>query len=77
MPARELNPEIDPSFEAIILKAMSKNPMERFATAKDMRSASNDYPKRSMGFFDMALRMMASREGSISGLSSRAGTGSS
>ncbi len=43
VPPRELNPEIDPSLEAIILKAMSKNPMERFATAKDMRSALNDY----------------------------------
>ena len=43
VPPRELNPEIDLSLEAIILKAMSKNPMERFATAKDMRSALNDY----------------------------------
>ena len=43
VPAREINPEIDPSLEAIIMKAMAKNPMERFATAKDMRSALNDY----------------------------------
>ena len=43
VPPRELNPEIDPSLEAIILKAMAKNPMERFATAKEMRSALNDY----------------------------------
>lgn len=43
MPPRELNPEIDPSLEAIIMKAMAKNPMERFATAKEMRSALNDY----------------------------------
>ena len=43
IPAREINPEIDPSLEAIIMKAMAKNPMERFATAKDMRSALNDY----------------------------------
>ncbi len=43
VPPREINPEIDPSLEAIILRAMAKNPMERFATAKDMRSALNDY----------------------------------
>ena len=43
VPPRELNPEIDPSLEAIIMKAMAKNPMERFATAKDMRAALNDY----------------------------------
>ena len=43
VPPRELNPEIDPSLEAIIMKAMAKNPMERFATAKEMRSALNDY----------------------------------
>ena len=43
VPPRELNPEIDPSLEAIIMKAMAKNPMDRFATAKEMRSALNDY----------------------------------
>lgn len=43
VPPRELNPDIDPSFEAIIMKAMAKNPAERFATAKDMRLALNDY----------------------------------
>ncbi len=43
VPAREINPEIDPSLEAIIMKAMAKNPMDRFATAKDMRSALNDF----------------------------------
>ncbi len=43
VPPREINPEVDPSLEAIIMKAMAKNPMERFATAKDMRSALNDF----------------------------------
>ena len=43
IPPREVNPDIDPSLEAIILKAMAKNPMERFATVKDMRTALNDY----------------------------------
>ena len=43
VPPREINPDIDPSLEAIIMKAIAKNPAERFATAKDMRLALNDY----------------------------------
>ncbi len=43
IPPREINPDIDPTLEAIILKAMSKNPTERFATVKEMRTALNDY----------------------------------
>jgi serine/threonine-protein kinase len=39
----EINPEIDACLEAIILKAMAKNPAERFATAEQMRAALNDY----------------------------------
>ena len=39
----EVNPDIDPSLEAIITKAMAKNPAERFATARDMRHALNDF----------------------------------
>lgn len=38
-----INPDIDPGLEAIILKALEKNPARRFATAKDMRAALNDY----------------------------------
>ena len=40
---RQVNPAIDPALEAIILKAMAKNPNDRFATAKDMRQALNDF----------------------------------
>ena len=43
IPPREINPDIDPSLEAIIMKAMAKNPLERFATVKDMRTALGDY----------------------------------
>ena len=43
VPPREVNPAIDPSLEAIILKAMSKDPRARFATARDMRHALNDF----------------------------------
>ncbi len=42
-PPHEIKPDIDPSLEAIIMKAMAKNPADRFATAKDMRAALNDY----------------------------------
>jgi serine/threonine-protein kinase len=35
---RELNPAIPPTFEAIILKAMAKNPEHRYATAEDLRA---------------------------------------
>lgn len=43
VPPREINPDIDPTLEAIIMKAIAKNPADRFATAKDMRLALNDY----------------------------------
>lgn len=43
VPPREINPDIDPALEAIIMKALAKNPAERFATAKEMRVALNDY----------------------------------
>jgi beta-lactam-binding protein with PASTA domain len=35
---RELNPSIPPTFEAIILKAMAKDPDHRYATAEDLRA---------------------------------------
>ncbi len=39
VPPRRLNPQIDPAFESIILKAMSKKPSDRFASAGEMRAA--------------------------------------
>ncbi|MEG0322917.1 MAG: Stk1 family PASTA domain-containing Ser/Thr kinase [Raoultibacter sp.] len=43
VPPREINPDIDPAFEAIIMRAMAKSPYERFNTANDMKLALNDY----------------------------------
>ena len=43
VPPSEIKPDIDPGLEAIIMKAMSKNPGERFATAMGMRYALNDF----------------------------------
>ncbi len=39
----DFKPDIDPGLESIIVKAMQKNPAERFATANDMRLALNDF----------------------------------
>lgn len=41
--ARQVNPDIDPTFDAIIMTAMQKDPAQRFATASDMRMALNEY----------------------------------
>ncbi|MEI3377090.1 MAG: Stk1 family PASTA domain-containing Ser/Thr kinase [Coriobacteriales bacterium] len=43
VPPRQLNPNIDPQFEAIIMTALEKNPDDRFATAKEMQRAIDDY----------------------------------
>ena len=43
MPPRQVNPNLDPSLKAIIMKALNKNPLDRFATARDMRHALNDF----------------------------------
>ena len=42
-PPRNINPNIDLALETIIMKALCKNPRDRFATARDMRRALNDY----------------------------------
>jgi beta-lactam-binding protein with PASTA domain/predicted Ser/Thr protein kinase len=42
-PPSTINPDIDPSLENIIMRALSKNPMDRFATATDMRQSLSDY----------------------------------
>ena len=43
VPPRAINGSIDPALEAIILRAMSKNPWERFSTANEMKQALDDY----------------------------------
>ena len=43
MPPRSINAAIDPNLEAIIMKAMSKSPAERFSTAREMRHCLNDF----------------------------------
>lgn len=64
-PPSDINPDIDPDLEAIIMKAMEKNPADRFATANDMRIALNDYlagrpVHLDNGFSNAETRMMTS-----------------
>ena len=43
VPPRAIDSNIDPGLESIILKAMQKNPANRFGTANEMRLALNEY----------------------------------
>lgn len=43
VPPRQINPNIDPQFEAIIMRALQKNPEDRYETAKEMQRAIDDY----------------------------------
>ena len=43
VPPRAINSSIDAELEAIVLKAMSKDPRERYATANEMKQALDDY----------------------------------
>ena len=45
VPPREINPDIDPRFEQIILRSLEKNPENRYATANEMKRAIDDYLK--------------------------------
>ena len=42
-PPSQLNPNVDPSLEAIILKCMQKDPAARFQTADELNHALRDY----------------------------------
>ncbi len=37
VPPRQINPNIPPSLEAVIMRAMAKNPADRYASAEEMR----------------------------------------
>ena len=43
VPPSTINPAIDPAFESIILKALEKDPANRFGSAEEMRTAINNY----------------------------------
>ena len=62
MPAapRTINPDIDPALEQIIMTALAKDPADRFADAKEMRQALNDYlaGRPISGLSDQATKTM-------------------
>ncbi|MBE6464421.1 MAG: Stk1 family PASTA domain-containing Ser/Thr kinase [Eggerthellaceae bacterium] len=66
-PLRQRKADIDPAFEAIVLKAISKDPRNRFETASDMRTALNDYlmgrQVRGLGSFSTAATSVISTVG--------------
>ena len=43
VPPRQINPNIDPRFEAIIMRALEKDPRDRYTTANEMQRAIDDY----------------------------------
>ena len=57
---RELNPAIPPTFEAIILKAMAKDPAHRYGTAEELRADLLRFNEgRSVLAMDDATAMLA------------------
>ncbi len=57
---RELNPSIPPTFEAIILKAMAKDPAHRYPTAEDLRADLLRFNEgRTVLAMDDATRLLA------------------
>ena len=43
VPPTQINPNLDPSLEAIIMRALEKDPRNRFETVGDMKHALNDF----------------------------------
>ena len=71
VPPREIKPDLDPNLEAIIMKALSKDPLDRFATARDMRHALNDFlagrPVNVGGFSGEQTALMTETIGEMGG----------
>ena len=74
VPPRQINPNLDPALEAIILKAMNKDPSQRFLTANSMRRALNDFlagrPVKFDGFSSAETAVMSSNIPNISNIES-------
>jgi beta-lactam-binding protein with PASTA domain/predicted Ser/Thr protein kinase len=59
VPPSQIDPEIDPALEAIIMHALEKDPLARFATVNDMKHALNDYlAGRSVNMDEAETQMM-------------------
>ena len=57
-PPSQLNPAVDPSLEAIILKCMQKNPADRFQTADELYRTLRDYLAGRMQSVNAATSML-------------------
>lgn len=59
VPPSQIDPAIDPALEAIIMRALEKDPLARFATVNDMKHALNDYlAGRSVNMDEAETQMM-------------------
>ena len=56
----EINPDVSPALESIIMRALEKDPTARFATAGDMKKSLNDYlaGRNSISFTDQQTAYM-------------------
>ncbi|MBM6774419.1 Stk1 family PASTA domain-containing Ser/Thr kinase [Olsenella profusa] len=57
-PPSQLNPNVDPSLESIILKCMQKNPADRFQTADELYRTLRDYLAGRMQAVNSATAML-------------------
>ncbi|WP_417759596.1 Stk1 family PASTA domain-containing Ser/Thr kinase [Slackia isoflavoniconvertens] len=77
LPPSQVKPDISPDLEAIILKAMDKNPYNRFQTARDMKQALDDFlmgrPVNIAGAAGGFASASTSVMGSVPGMASEAG----
>ncbi len=77
LPPSQVKPDISPDLEAIILKAMDKNPYNRFQTARDMKQALDDFlmgrPVNIAGAAGGFASAPTSVMGSVPGMANEAG----
>ena len=80
-PPRDIMPQIDPNLEAIIMKAMSKDPLQRFSTAREMRRCLNDFlagrPVNISGFSGEQTALLGGAAGVAAGVAAGAIAGAS
>lgn len=66
LPPSEVKPDISPDLEAIIMKAMEKNPHNRFQTVRDMKQALDDFLMgRSVGIASTASAATSVMQGGV------------
>ena len=72
-PLHEIYPDVDPVLEAIVLRAMEKDPIKRFPTALDMRRVLNDFlAGRARGTAAAAAILAGATAGAVAGAATNA-----